>query len=58
MAFQGTFHRERGVFSKVADVTGGDLIGTKVTPPFGLVKEVYVLPMEGVLATKVRQSVF
>ena len=54
MAFQGTFERSRGVFNRVADVTGADLIGTKVTPPFGLVKEVYVLPMEGVLATKVR----
>ena len=53
MAFQGTFARDRGVFNKIADVQGGDLLGTKVRPPFGLVKEVYVLPMEGVLATKV-----
>ncbi|WVQ82477.1 leucine-tRNA ligase [Cryptococcus sp. DSM 104549] len=52
MAFQGTFDRPKGEFTKVADVTGAELLGTKVNPPFGLVKEVYVLPMEGVLATK------
>jgi len=54
MAFQGTFTgRERGYLNKVADVVGADLVGTKVRPPMGLVPEVYVLPMEGVLATKV-----
>lgn len=53
MAFQGTFERERGVCTKVADVLGSELIGTKVRPPMGIEKEVYVLPMEGVLATKV-----
>jgi len=54
MAFQGTFGGSRGVFNNLADVKGADLVGTKVRPPFSLVKEVYVLPMEGVLATKVR----
>jgi leucyl-tRNA synthetase len=52
MAFQGTFDRPKGVYNKVADVVGSELLGTKVRPPFGLAKEVYVLPMEGVLATK------
>ncbi|WVQ77118.1 leucine-tRNA ligase [Cryptococcus sp. DSM 104548] len=52
MAFQGIFDRPRGVYTKVAEITGEDLLGTKITPPFGLVKEVYVLPMEGVLPTK------
>lgn len=52
MAFQGIFE-ERGKTVKLADVTGQDLVGTKVSPPFGFHKEVYVLPMEGVLATKV-----
>ncbi|OWT35992.1 leucine-tRNA ligase [Cryptococcus neoformans Bt1] len=52
MAFQDIFDRPKGVCNKVADVIGSDLLGTKVNPPFGLVKEVYVLPMEGVLATK------
>ena len=56
MAFQGTFDRSRGVFNKIIDVKGADLIGTKVSPPFGLAKDVYVLPMEGVLATKVIRS--
>ncbi|WRT64371.1 leucine-tRNA ligase [Kwoniella shivajii] len=52
MAFQGTFEGENGRVAKVADVTGSELLGTKVIPPFGVAKEVYVLPMEGVLATK------
>nr|XP_031858784.1 leucine-tRNA ligase [Kwoniella shandongensis]KAA5525856.1 leucine-tRNA ligase [Kwoniella shandongensis] len=52
MAFQGTFDGARGEYTKVVDVVGSELLGTKVAPPFGLVKEVYVLPMEGVLATK------
>ena len=52
MAFQGIFE-ERGKAVKLADVTGQDLVGTKVSPPFGFHKEAYVLPMEGVLATKV-----
>jgi len=53
MAYQGTFDRPRGVFNRVSEVKGSELLGTKVCPPFGLQKEVYVLPMEGVLATKV-----
>lgn len=53
MAFQGTFASERGVINKVADIIGADLIGTKVRPPMGIADAVYVLPMEGVLATKV-----
>lgn len=52
MAFQGIFDRPEGVYNKVADVKGADVIGTKVRPPFGVAPEVYVLPMEGVLATK------
>lgn len=53
MAFQGCFDgRPEGVFKKVADIKGDTIVGTKVNPPFGIVPEVYVLPMEGVLATK------
>ncbi|RSH93027.1 cytosolic leucyl tRNA synthetase [Saitozyma podzolica] len=52
MAFQGTFDFDRGIYRNVIDISGADLIGTKVRPAFGLVEEVYVLPMEGVLATK------
>lgn len=51
MAYQGTFAK-RGDMIKLADVKGADLVGTKVSPAFGQHKEVYVLPMEGVLATK------
>jgi hypothetical protein len=53
MAFQGTFDRPRGEFTKVADIKGSEVVGTTVKPPFGLVEEVYVLPMESVIATKV-----
>jgi len=53
MAYQGIFE-ERGKLVKLAEVTGQELVGSKVSPPFGFHKEVYVLPMEGVLATKVR----
>lgn len=52
MAFQGIFDYSEGVFEKAADVKGADVVGTKVRPPFGIAPEVYVLPMEGVLATK------
>jgi leucyl-tRNA synthetase len=37
-------------------IHGAELLGTKVRPPLGLVKEVYVLPMEGVLPDKVSIS--
>lgn len=52
MSFQGIFDRPRGVYEKLVDVKGSELIGTKVAPPNGVAKEVYVLPMDGVLATK------
>jgi leucyl-tRNA synthetase len=51
MAYQGVFE-ERGKTVKLAEISGADLIGTKVSPAFGFHKEIYVLPMEGVLATK------
>jgi hypothetical protein len=56
MAFQGIFDRPRGVYNQVIAVQGADLLGTRIRPPFGLAEEVYVLPMEGVLATKVRHD--
>jgi leucyl-tRNA synthetase len=55
MAYQGIFDRPRGECTPLAQFTGADILGTKVAPPFGVAKEVYVLPMDGVLATKVRQ---
>ena len=51
MAFQGTFE-DRGKLNKLAEVKGADLVGTKVNPPFGVLPEIYVVPMEGVLANK------
>lgn len=56
MAYQGIFDRERGVYNSLVEVVGSSIVGTKVAPPFGIAKEVYVLPMDGVLATKVSQS--
>ena len=53
MAYQGIFDRARGECKSLATFTGADILGTKVAPPFGVAKEVYVLPMDGVLATKV-----
>ncbi len=55
MAYQGTT-KERGEVNKLASVKGSQLIGTKIKAPFGLYPEVYVLPMETVLATKVPVS--
>lgn len=52
MAFQSAFDRPRGDVIKVVDVKGADVIGSRVRPAFGQVAEVYVLPMDGVLATK------
>lgn len=51
MAYQGIFEG-RGEVKKLAEISGADLIGTKVSPPFGVHKEIYVVPMDGVLATK------
>ncbi len=52
MAYQGVFET-RGVMDQIAEVEGRTLIGTKIKAPFGIVPEVYVLPMETVLSTKV-----
>ncbi|KAK3951887.1 hypothetical protein QBC32DRAFT_153395 [Pseudoneurospora amorphoporcata] len=51
MAYQGIFEKE-GVIEKAADVVGSDLVGTLVNAPLSVHKEVYVLPMDTVLATK------
>jgi leucyl-tRNA synthetase len=51
MAFQGTFE-DRGKLHKLTEIKGADLVGTKVNPPFGVLPEIYVVPMEGVLANK------
>ncbi|CAD6961809.1 unnamed protein product, partial [Tilletia laevis] len=51
MAYQGTMS-QRGTVEKLAEIKGADLIGTKIKAPFAIHDEVYILPMETVLATK------
>ena len=55
MAFQG-LSAVAGQVTQVAEVEGSALIGTKVKAPFGIYPEVYVLPMDNVLATKVSET--
>jgi len=52
MAFQG-LSPERGKTEQLLEIDGAAMVGTKIKAPFGLVPEVYVLPMDNVLATKV-----
>jgi hypothetical protein len=52
MAFQGALETADQVH-QLAELDGSALVGTKIKAPFGLIPEVYVLPMESVLATKV-----
>ena len=52
MAFQGIM-ANRGEINQLLEIEGALLVGTKVTAPISLTPEVYVLPMENVLATKV-----
>lgn len=51
MAFQG-ITKERGKVNKLASVKGERLLGTLIKAPFGHYPEVYILPMQTVLATK------
>ncbi|EPQ29440.1 uncharacterized protein PFL1_03195 [Pseudozyma flocculosa PF-1] len=51
MAFQGVT-AERGRVHRIAGVKGAQLVGTLIKAPNGHYPEVYVLPMETVLATK------
>jgi leucyl-tRNA synthetase len=55
MAFQGTFSTfmPRNQVNQLVEVRRADLIRTKIKVPFVIHPEVYVLPMESVLATKV-----
>ncbi|PKI83407.1 leucine--tRNA ligase [Malassezia vespertilionis] len=50
-AFQGITD-VRGKVDKLASIKGADLIGTLIKAPFSVHDEVYVLPMDTVLATK------
>ncbi|KIJ34886.1 hypothetical protein M422DRAFT_262845 [Sphaerobolus stellatus SS14] len=51
MAFQG-ISTPRGEVNQIAEVEGSKLVGTKIQAPFAIHSEVYVLPMDNVLATK------
>ncbi|KAF9453511.1 leucyl-tRNA synthetase [Macrolepiota fuliginosa MF-IS2] len=51
MTFQGIV-TPRGEVNKLAELEGSLLIGTKIHAPLSLNPQVYVLPMESVLATK------
>jgi leucyl-tRNA synthetase len=52
MAFQGVV-TPRGELEPLAEIQGAKLVGTKIKAPFGIHPEVFVLPMENVLETKV-----
>ncbi|KII84124.1 hypothetical protein PLICRDRAFT_179802 [Plicaturopsis crispa FD-325 SS-3] len=51
MAFQGIF-ATRGETNELITIAGAKLVGTKIKAPFSIHPEVYVLPMDNVLATK------
>lgn len=51
MAFQGIV-TPRGEINKLVEVEGSLIVGTKIKAPLSVNPEVYVLPMESVLATK------
>jgi hypothetical protein len=55
MAFQG-ISTPRGEVTQLSEIEGSKLVGTKVKAPFAVYPEVWVLPMENVLATKVRRD--
>ena len=52
MAFQGII-TPRGEIDKLAEIDGSKIIGTKIHAPFAMNSQVYVLPMDNVLTTKV-----
>jgi leucyl-tRNA synthetase len=51
MAFQGIFP-QWGVFPKVADLQGSEVVGTLVNAPLSVYEKVRILPMETVKASK------
>lgn len=52
MAFQGTI-TPRGHIEQLVEIEGSKIVGTKINAPFAINPQVYVLPMDNVLATKV-----
>ena len=53
MAFQGTI-TPRGHIETLAEIDGSKMVGTKIHAPFAINPQVYVLPMDNVLPTKVK----
>jgi leucyl-tRNA synthetase len=51
MAFQGALENP-GQVNQLAELDGAAIVGTKIKAPFGIIPEVYVLPMDNVLPTK------
>lgn len=56
MAFQGIFD-VRGQVNQLAELGGTEIVGSKIKAPFSVYPEVYVLPMDNVLPTKVSHPV-
>ncbi|KAF2721014.1 leucyl-tRNA synthetase [Polychaeton citri CBS 116435] len=52
MAFQSVYNAGWGEFTKVAEISGSEVIGTKVSAPLSVYKDVYILPMESIKANK------
>ena len=52
MAFQG-ITATQGQTEQLYELEGSQIIGTKIKAPFSINLEVYVLPMDNVLANKV-----
>ena len=55
MTFQGIFD-VRGQVNQLAELEGSVIIGAKIKAPFSVYPEVYVLPMDNVLPTKVQRQ--
>jgi leucyl-tRNA synthetase len=53
MTFQGIFD-VRGQVNQLTELEGSVIVGAKIKAPFSVYPEVYVLPMDNVLPTKVR----
>ncbi|KAJ3789356.1 hypothetical protein GGU10DRAFT_404691 [Lentinula aff. detonsa] len=51
MAFQGVTE-PRGTIDQLLEIDGSQLVGTRIRAPFSINPEVYILPMDNVLATK------
>jgi leucyl-tRNA synthetase len=53
MAYQGLLAEDGVEPNNILEIKGTELVGTKVAAPNAVHKEVYVVPMDSVSATKV-----